>query len=1064
MIYCPNSDCAKPRNQESSSFCSHCGTPLKISDRFFLTEQLEATSQSYLAIDQHLPSKPRCVVINRGELSEAAGWNSAQFARLEFLGNQGHLPRIIAMVDCPTAQNSSAPSKTLLAHSWIGDASLAQRQERHGAMDELTLRQHLNTVLADLVQIHDQGFIHGDIRPSTLVQRSSDQRLLAASYREIAPICEANQPAQGQTKDLQGLQFWAPERKLGKPVPASDVYSLGVTAIQLLTAQPLEQLFDVAEDCWCWEDSLETELSDGLKALLNCMLERATRRRYGSAVDVLRDLAHLDDLAELAGLAEPIAPLQQAEVSTSKPAQKTPAAANSTKQTADETTADLKESEIETFPLKKGAAENSDSLTPQALSQSPPIGNAINDAAVQAETEAGLEQTVIYGQFQQKSPAAKAPSELTKPAPTEGAEEAKPSEAQSEVSSPAVPAEPKVSSAQPPTAEGTGKPKNNKPETNESKADEPDPANQDLSFEPQSISLPPTDSDQGSDLNQAEEAIDDSTLVNLPKASEATAENAAAPHDALALEALDTLGLSKQSEDLSQPLPSEANSTQSDPSQDPQALSLGDSLEFSTHPPQPSEPESHSPRSHQSTRELVGKVLANPLALSIGSLVQHIAQRYAEQGKTYRPWEMVQSLKQLKRTSANQNEFAIQLLEMANFYRDRVRKGHRNLRYLTIAIVSYEQVLTGLDRHTSSWAQVCHDLGQMYLNLSRQHPSYRIACIKKSVETFQRGLVQAERKGETYLALQNQLGEAYGTLATSETPAQNWQGAIAAYQASLAACEADSPDFGNGEEIERNERHGAIQNNLGTALWNLSLHSSPSEASEHLQGAIAAYNAALAHHDPEADPVRFGMIQNNLGTAYLNLAQSEKSIDLLHLATGTYQVALMYRKRNEVPLAHAATQNNLGAASLQLASHAYADPQTQREALEQSIIAYEAALKLVRELSAVGAMSIGFDPSASRLNLALAHQRRGCLSESDQNSSVIFAHLETAMQIYLDLLEKQPPESDIHEMALEYLGQTMHYLSEHLHIEDEHPLLKQVPNGVVAEMSQQFQRQLQKAS
>ncbi|NJN31044.1 MAG: hypothetical protein HC824_11905 [Synechococcales cyanobacterium RM1_1_8] len=94
-------------------------------------------------------------------------------------------------------------------------------------------------------------------------------------------------------------------------MPASDLYSLGVSAIQLLTALPVEQLFDVAEGCWCWEDSLAVEVSDGLRALLNCLLERATRRRYGSAWDVLRDLGDLEDLTDWASQVEPILVLEQ---------------------------------------------------------------------------------------------------------------------------------------------------------------------------------------------------------------------------------------------------------------------------------------------------------------------------------------------------------------------------------------------------------------------------------------------------------------------------------------------------------------------------------------------------------------------------------------------------------------------------------------------------------------------------------------------------------------------------------------------------------------------------------
>jgi len=932
MIYCPNFDCAKPRNEKRASFCSHCGTPLKVGDRFSLTDPFGEAGQSFFAIDQHLPSQPRRIITRRGALPEAAGWNQEQLKRLEHLGEQGHLPRLIAVVEGPQPKGRSTEPSQFFAHAWIDGTSLAQSLEQDGAIAEQTLRQHLTSVLADLVQIHDQGFVHGDIRPSTLIQQDKEQsgerHLWAASYREIAPICEATQPAQGRTQDLRRLQYWAPERKLGQAVPASDIYSLGVSAIRLLTAQPLEQLFDVAEDCWCWEESLETELSDDFCHLLNSMLERATRRRYSSAVDVLRDLTHLNELAELAALAEPIAPLQ-------------PSTFEADSEGADRKVEDAgaEKADLAIAGAEKACSETLDSARLDCVHLASGQSDSGQSGPGQLDPgQSGSEQTQ-----EQELPAVQEPASEKTTAP-----------------------------------------------------------------------------------------LRESEIETLP----------------LALETLQTASESKEI------------------AHEQAKQSLAESLETLTDAPQAfGEPAPGPRRSRQNAGELVARVLDNPLTLSIGGLVQQLAQRHSAKGATYVPWEIMKALKQLKRSPETELTFARHLLEMANFYRDQVNQGHRDLRRLIVAIVSYEQALTILDHQHNQWLSVCHDLGRMYLNLSRQHPSYRVACIEQSVATFQRGLSQAEANNGVYLELQNQLGEAYGMLAASEKPTANWQGAIAAYQAALAVCPSEAPDPTGEADIERNECHGAIQNNLGTALWNLSLYDTGSgEASERLQGAIAAYQAALAHHDPDADPVRFGMIQNNLGTAYLNLAQSEKSLDLLRLAAGTYQVALLYRKRGEVPLAHAATQNNLGAASLQLASHHYADPQTQREALEQSIIAYEAALKLVCELSAAGAMSIGFDPAASRLNLALAHQRRGCAAESEQNSSVIFAHLETAMQIYLDLLEKQPQGSDIHEMALEYLSQTMHHLSEHLHIADDHPLLKQVPNHVVAEMSQQFQRQLQEAS
>jgi hypothetical protein len=61
------------------------------------------------------------------------------------------------------------------------------------------------------------------------------------------------------------------------------------------------------------------------------------------------------------------------------------------------------------------------------------------------------------------------------------------------------------------------------------------------------------------------------------------------------------------------------------------------------------------------------------------------------------------------------------------------------------------------------------------------------------------------------------------------------------------------------------------------------------------------------------------MIQNNLGTAYWNLAQYEQPETWLDRATVAYQDALKYRTPEVAPAASAATQNNLGTAYWHLA-------------------------------------------------------------------------------------------------------------------------------------------------
>jgi hypothetical protein len=77
---------------------------------------------------------------------------------------------------------------------------------------------------------------------------------------------------------------------MGKAVFASDIYSLGVTCIHLLTQIPPFDLFDSTEDAWAWRNYLKTAVSDDFGHILDTMLQSATNRRYSSASAVIRQL------------------------------------------------------------------------------------------------------------------------------------------------------------------------------------------------------------------------------------------------------------------------------------------------------------------------------------------------------------------------------------------------------------------------------------------------------------------------------------------------------------------------------------------------------------------------------------------------------------------------------------------------------------------------------------------------------------------------------------------------------------------------------------------------------
>ena len=74
---------------------------------------------------------------------------------------------------------------------------------------------------------------------------------------------------------------------MGKPTFASDLYSLGVTCIHLLTNIEPFDLFDSSECDWVWRDYLTVKVNNTLGQVLDKLLQQGTKKRFQTAQEVL---------------------------------------------------------------------------------------------------------------------------------------------------------------------------------------------------------------------------------------------------------------------------------------------------------------------------------------------------------------------------------------------------------------------------------------------------------------------------------------------------------------------------------------------------------------------------------------------------------------------------------------------------------------------------------------------------------------------------------------------------------------------------------------------------------
>ncbi|MEO0351445.1 MAG: WD40 repeat domain-containing serine/threonine-protein kinase [Cyanobacteria bacterium P01_A01_bin.15] len=145
------------------------------------------------------------------------------------------------------------------------------------------LEPWLLSLLSVLEYLHSFRLVHGDIRPANI--RQGPQPILVDL--SVAPPLARQEIARSATGG--DAAYAAPEQILGTLVYASDLYSLGLVAVRLLTGLAPFDLYSVADNRWIWPD-LVADLPKNLTTVLHKLLERPLDSRYVCANQATTDL------------------------------------------------------------------------------------------------------------------------------------------------------------------------------------------------------------------------------------------------------------------------------------------------------------------------------------------------------------------------------------------------------------------------------------------------------------------------------------------------------------------------------------------------------------------------------------------------------------------------------------------------------------------------------------------------------------------------------------------------------------------------------------------------------
>jgi serine/threonine protein kinase len=281
---CINPQCPEPQNPDDRDRCQSCGAKLLLGGRFRPIKELGrgGFGRTYRALDEADSSPQPCVIKQIVRSRGNRQLDLAEAERLAQLGQHPQIPTLIAILE--------SARDICLVQSYIGGQNLEQVLKAEGPLDENRVRSLLLSLLPVLQFIHDRGIIHRDIKPENVLLPPDDQPPVLVDFGAARTAPTTTELEQTGTV-IGSAGYAAPEQALGKAVPASDLYGLGVTCLHLLTGQHPFDLYSVVEDRWVWRTLTPAPVGAALSRVLDRLAARSLRSRYASADAALADLA-----------------------------------------------------------------------------------------------------------------------------------------------------------------------------------------------------------------------------------------------------------------------------------------------------------------------------------------------------------------------------------------------------------------------------------------------------------------------------------------------------------------------------------------------------------------------------------------------------------------------------------------------------------------------------------------------------------------------------------------------------------------------------------------------------
>ncbi|MEL7359189.1 MAG: tetratricopeptide repeat protein [Cyanobacteria bacterium J06560_6] len=248
--------------------------------------------QTFLVEDTQMPSRRQCVIKQLKPMNDRP-----EVFRIV----QDRFAREAAVLEAVGKGNSQIPDlyayfeeggQFYLVQEWIEGEALINLTQ--ASWPEARVGELLTNALKALAHVHRQNIIHRDIKPDNIILRAEDNLPCLIDFGAVKELMSTVVRQSGATQSSLVIGtpgFMPPEQAAGRPTFSSDLYSLSMTMIFLLTGRSPAELptnSQTGEILW---QQFAPNVGEPLKTILTKAIHPYAQYRYATADAMLGALS-----------------------------------------------------------------------------------------------------------------------------------------------------------------------------------------------------------------------------------------------------------------------------------------------------------------------------------------------------------------------------------------------------------------------------------------------------------------------------------------------------------------------------------------------------------------------------------------------------------------------------------------------------------------------------------------------------------------------------------------------------------------------------------------------------